>query len=40
METTIFWVNVRVILGLHGDNGKESGNYYILGIYSGYIGVI
>ena len=24
--------NIRVILGLYGDNGKENGNYYI-GLY-------
>ena len=22
------WGNIRAILGLHGDNGKETGNYY------------
>ena len=26
------WGNIRVILGLYGDNGKEDGNYYN-GIY-------
>ena len=24
------WENIRVILGLYRDNGKENGNYYIL----------
>ena len=23
------WGNIRAILGLYGDNGKESGNYYL-----------
>ena len=29
------------ILGLHWDNGKESGNYYsMLGLYWGYIEIM
>ena len=29
METTIIhWGNIRVIVGLYWDNGKENGNYY------------
>ena len=29
METTIvYFGNIRVILGLYRDNGKEDGNYY------------
>ena len=31
METVIlqglYWGNLRVVLGLYGDNGKEHGNY-------------
>ena len=27
------WGNIRAILGLYGDNGKEHGNYYS-GLYS------
>ena len=30
--------NIRVILGLYWDNGKENGNYQ--GLYRGYIGTI
>ena len=41
METTIvYWGYIgyilgiyRVILGSNWDNGKENGNYYILGVY-------
>ena len=30
------WGNIRVILGLYWDNGKENGNYYtILGVILG-----
>ena len=29
MESTIvYWGNIRVILGLYADNGKENGNCY------------
>ena len=29
METTIVYkVNIRIMVGLYGDNGKENGNYY------------
>ena len=27
--TDRIWGNIRVILGLYGDNGKEDGNYYL-----------
>ena len=31
MESTIvYWGNIRVILGLYADNGKENGSYYSL----------
>ena len=35
VETTIiYWGNIRVIVGLYWDNGKENGNYYsILEVY-------
>ena len=33
METTI-------ILGVIRDNGKENGNYYNIGGYRGYIGIM
>ena len=25
-----YWGDIKVILGLYGDNGKENGNYYTL----------
>ena len=25
-----WFLNIRVILGLYGDNGKENGSYYII----------
>ena len=31
--------NIRCILGLYRDNGKEDGHYYN-GLYRGYIGVV
>ena len=43
METTIIYYiglcggNIRVILGLYRDNGKEHGNYRD---YRGYIGIV
>ena len=40
METTISKGYIVVIWGVYGDNGKENGNYYILGLYSGYMGSI
>ena len=31
-------LHIRVALGLYWDNGKENGNYYIIGcIYRGYV---
>ena len=39
METTIIvplkWIEYGVIQGLYRDNGKDNGNYYIMG-YLGF----
>ena len=31
---------IGVLLGLHKDNGKSNGNYYIIGLFWGYIGIL